>query len=469
MKKIFYISIILSVTLLFNSCAESFLDQEVPLVASEEMIYSDAEKTELALLGLYSSLKGTNCNFMGGRTYVAFDNRGDDILNIDPNLVTLQDVYRLENVAPTATVNVDTWYYAYLAINRSNVFMESMEQYGTKDILGEAKYNQFVSEAKFVRALSYYYLVNLYAQPYATHPNAIAIPLRITAIKGSGQSDCPSSSTSAIYSAILADLSDGNIQALPNANNTYNATTRASQAAAKMLKMRALMATKDWSSAITVGESISGYELASNVEAQFAAPYYTKETIFALPQSTNDRPNTQRSCNEFYAKGNICVIDKTNGVMSKAEYSLAKDKRVIAFDDNGRLAKWDEGERLQWLPIFRYAETLLNLAECYVEMGATQETKARTALEKVRRRAIAETEDPINIDALSGNTLKEAITNEKRLEFIGEGMRGIEISRKGEAYIKGTEVNVAPGAGNYIWPFPQAERVNNSQWNVLAQ
>ena len=466
MKKIFYISIILSVTFLFNSCAESFLDQEVPLVASEEMVYSDAEKTESTLLGLYYTLKGTNCNFMGGRTYVALDNRGDDIINIDPNLVTLKDVYYM-SVGLASAENVDTWYYAYLAINRSNVFLESMEQYGTKDILGDAKYNQFVAEAKFVRALSYYYLVNLYAQPYATHPNAIAIPLRLTAIKGSGHSECPSSSTSAIYSAILSDLSDGDIQALPNANNTYDATTRATQGAAKMLKMRALMATKAWSSAITVGESITGYELASNVAAQFAAPYYTKETIFALPQSTNDRPNTQRSCNEFYSRGNICVIDKKNGVMSKAEYSLATDKRVIAFDDNGRLAKWDEGERLQWLPIFRYAETLLNLAECYVESGTAD--KARAALTEVRRRAISAADDQLNIEALSANALLEAISNEKRLEFIGEGLRGIEISRKGETYIKGTEVNVAPGTSNYIWPIPQAERVNNSQLNELAK
>jgi len=153
--------------------------------------------------------------------------------------------------------------------------------------------------------------------------------------------------------------------------------------------------------------------------------------------------------------------------MSLPEYSLAKDKRVEAFDDNGRLAKWDQADKLQWIPIFRFAETKLNLAECYAKLS--NEANARAALNDVRSRSITAADDIIDVSTLSGTNLLNAITNEKRLEFLGEGLRGIEIMRKGEHFIKGTDIDVAPGSNGYTWPIPQSERVVNSLWNTLAE
>ncbi|GHT04609.1 hypothetical protein AGMMS49525_11140 [Bacteroidia bacterium] len=468
MKKDILISALLLAAAFTTGCKDSFLDQEKPLVSTEALVYTNAEKTEMTLLGLYRSFKGTNCDFMGGKTYLAFDNRGDDIENVSTNNAMLYATY-LMNTGGGDSENADAWYYAYLTINRANVFLESMEEYNTKSIIGDDTYKQYVAEAKFIRALTYYYLVNLYSTPYVVNPNARAVPLRLTAIKGSGNSDCPSSTIAQVYAAILADLSADNINALPTANGTadYDLVTRASQGAANMLKMRVLMAMDNYTEAITVGEAVKGYDLDSDVRAQFATPYYTTETIFALPQTTNNLPNTQRSPYESYgAAGEVCLIDKATGVMAKSNYSIATDKRVVAFVNDRRLTKWDISSRLQWLPIFRYAETKLNLAECYAK--TTQESKAQTALGDVRSRAITSS-DPLDVTTLSGADLLEAITNEKRLEFIGEGLRSIEIMRKGENFIKGTEINVAPSAANYTWPIPDKERAANSLWNTLAE
>ena len=473
MKKTYVISIILLATLMFSGCKESFLDQEVPLVASEELIYNDSTQTVMALQGIYSSFKGsytvdkgTEGDFMGGKAYVVFDNRGDDIKNIDPNLVTLHDTYRMQ-VGVSYQENEATWYQAYLVINRANVFIQSIEDFNTADVIGSAEAKQFVAEAKFIRSLTYFYLLHLYATPYVVDKEARAFPLRLTAIKSGGNSNCPSSKVKDVYAAILDDLQDANIQALPSASNSFDAVTRATQAAAYMLRMRVYMAMAQWQDALNDGLKVTGYTLASDVTAQFATPYYTRETIFALPQSTNDNPNTQKAPTEYYREGTICVIDKDYGVMSFPEYSLEDDERVIAFDDNGRLAKWDQSDKLQWIPIFRFAETKLNLAECYARLN--NEANARTALSDVRRRAIAAADDILDITALSGTGLLDAITKEKRLEFLGEGLRGIEIMRKGEHFIKGTDIDVAPESNNYTWPIPQSERAVNSLWSTLAE
>lgn len=465
MKKFVFISIIISAVLC--SCDETFLDQDKPLVSTEAVIYTDAGKTEMALLGLYTSLKGSNCDFMGGKTYIAFDALGEDLMDLDPNGVTLFNTYIIQ-VLPSTTENGLAWYYAYLAINRANVFIESMEEYNTADVIGSDLAKQYVAEAKFIRALSYYYLVQLYSQPYKLNKSAKAIPLRLTAIKENGQSNLPCSTNAKIYETILNDLSDSEIAALPG-----NAAikTRATKAAALMLKMRVYMNMENWQAAISAGEAISGYELVDDVAAQFATPYYTNESIFSIAQSLSDRPNTQRSPWEYYNTGRIFVIDKVGGVMSLPNYSLEDDKRVEAFDDNGILRKFPSSDRLNWIPVFRFAETKLNLAECYAQTSG-KEADARTALAAVRNRSVDPTDDPLNISGLSGTALLEAISNEKRLEFIGEGMRGLDILRKGESFVKAGSpisgpINVASQSPFYIWPIPEDERVNNSLWNEL--
>ena len=463
---IFIPVILFFMPLLFGSCSESFLDQEVPLVSTEAIIYKDAKKTEAALLGLYSSLKGTNCNYLAGRTYVAFDNRGDDITNIDPNGVTLFNTYMMR-VQSSEAENADAWYYGFLAINRANVFIESIDEYKTAEVIGDQLAKQYVAEAKFVRALSYYYLTSLYSEPYKLNKNAKAIPLRLTGIKEGGHSDAPCTTIEKIYATILNDLSDSEIAAL---SSNAALKFRATKAAANMLKMRVLMAMENWSGAIQAGEAVSGYQLVANVVSMWRTPYTTNETIFSFGMSSNDYPNTQRSAWEYYYNGRLCLIDKTYGVMSKPAYSLAADKRAV-FDNSGRLTKYDASGsdthgRFIAIPIFRFAETKLNLAECYARNN--NEGSARNALKDVRSRSIDPKDDIIDVTTLSGAALLEAITNEKRLEFIGEGMRGIEIIRKGENFIKqGGALNIGTGSPFYTWPIPEAERVNNSRWQEV--
>jgi hypothetical protein len=283
MKKIVYISFLTIVcSTLFLGCKESFLDQDRPLVDTEPIVFTNAAKTEAAVLGLYSYFKAGN--FMGGRNFIAFDVRGEDIENIDRNGVTLYNTYIMQ-VNSSHEENSTAWAAAFSAINKANVFIESIEEYETAKVIGTEKANQYVAEAKFIRGLTYYYLANMYSEPYKLNKNAKALPLRLIAIKESGHSDLASSTISKVYESILNDISDAQIAALPA---TATIKTRATKAAAYMLRMRVHMAMENWSAAITAGEAVSGYTLVDNVAAQFIPPFSTAESIYSHPMSSND-------------------------------------------------------------------------------------------------------------------------------------------------------------------------------------
>lgn len=467
MKNLTKIFAILTLVVVLASCSEKFIERPRPLVMNEEIIYSDADYIESALLGCYSAFKSSNPTFMAGLAYVVFDSRGDDIVNVS-NPVTMQHTYEMK-VLPNEMENNRIWNYAYYTINTCNIFIENLAKYECKEVLGGAKYAQFEAEAKFLRAYCYYVLVNLYSQPYCLNPNAPAVPLRLTALTSSGNNDCPLSSISEIYTQMLADCIPA---ALLDAPGTRNGVTRASKAAAHMMKMRVYMAMQQWDDAIAEGNAITGYSLADDVTALYGVDTYNNnENIFALPMSTQDNPNTQMSAAEYFsARATVCWLDLESGIMSKAGYFLPKDQRIAKLvtdpDNNGyRYSKKfvDYGQKLDWLPLMRYAETLLNLAECYSHKSDGT-AKARECLKAVRSRSIAPAEDVFDIDELSGGNLTTAIYNERRLEFICEGLRGIDIIRRGESFVKKNslvDITIEPSSDYYTWPITDSEKTYN--------
>ena len=90
-------------------------------------------------------------------------------------------------------------------------------------------------------------------------------------------------------------------------------------------------------------------------------------------------------------------------------------------NEKNQLLKFtDAAQKLDWAPIFRYAETLLNLAECYVNQGGTENEKlARECLKQVRFRSLPETSNQLDIDHLSGEDLSLADSTKRRIDESG--------------------------------------------------
>ena len=261
-------------------------------------------------------------------------------------------------VLPTATENGRIWNYAYYTINTCNIFIENLAKYNCsdKEVLGEELCAQYEAEAKFIRAYCYYVLANLYSMPYCIDPNAKAVPKRVTALMAAGNNDCPRATISEIYQQILDDCIP---DALADAPGTRDGVTRASKAAAHMMRMRIYMAMQDWDKAIAEGELVTGYSLSADVAELYGQDTYkSPEMIFALPMSTQDNPNTQMSAAEYFsAKATVAWLDTESGIMSQAGYFLPKDQRIAKLvsepDGNGyQYSKKfvDYGQKLDWLP-----------------------------------------------------------------------------------------------------------------------
>jgi hypothetical protein len=145
--------------------------------------------------------------------------------------------------------------------------------------------------------------------------------------------------------------------------------------------------------------------------------------------------------------------------------SGACSEKIISFAPGSRSSgglpnnKWDESRMpvpytlsqrnsgINWVQM-RMDDVILMLAETYAELG--KETEAKAELTKVRSRAFAAADqtDKVTtyIAGLTGDALKEAIAQERKLELAGEGFRRYDLIRTGKLPQKIMDLRTAQSA-----------------------
>ena len=458
--------------LVLTSCGDDFLDKNPKLDVTETDIYASEKLIDATMAGVYTRFK--NSSFAGGNIAVIFDNRSDDFVNTGNNTYAHSDTYNM-TVGQNSTMNPGFFQAGYLAINAANTLKENLENRQNLPI-SESKRQQYIASCLFIRDISWYYLAQVYSQPYAYDPNSKAIPVHTEAVTGPGHNEARLWTIGEIYDQIIQDLSSAAISALPASGASFNPTVP-SQPAVHMLLQRIYMAKQEWQKAIEEGEKVTGFTLSASVREMFDAPYHTQENIYSLPFTNTERGGGNPASYISSGAGYIDTLNARNGIITIPAYRLPTDSRTqfIKVDPaTGRetwYEKYDEYTTpLEWIHIFRYAETLLNLSESYYNIG--DEAKAAELLHQVRSRSIP-TGDILDVRSLKGETLKEAIYNERRAEFLGEGIRGLDISRRAEDFIhpaatrtngKWDTVVVATPSNRtaYCWTLPSYEILVNT-------
>ena len=458
--------------LVLTSCGDDFLDKNPKLDVTETDIYASEKLIDATMAGVYTRFK--NSSFAGGNIAVIFDNRSDDFVNTGNNTYAHSDTYNM-TVGQNSTMNPGFFQAGYLAINAANTLKENLENRQNLPI-SESKRQQYIASCLFIRDISWYYLAQVYSQPYAYDPNSKAIPVHTEAVTGPGHNEARLWTIGEIYDQIIQDLSSAAISALPASGASFDPTVP-SQPAVHMLLQRIYMAKQQWQEAIREGEKVTGFTLSPSVRDMFDAPYHTQENIYSLPFTNTERGGGNPASYISSGAGYIDTLNARNGIITIPAYRLPTDSRTqfIKVDPaTGRetwYEKYDEYTTpLEWIHIFRYAETLLNLSESYYNIG--DEAKAAELLHQVRSRSIP-TGDILDVRSLKGETLKEAIYNERRAEFLGEGIRGLDISRRAEDFIhpaatrtngKWDTVVVATPSNRtaYCWTLPSYEILVNT-------
>lgn len=461
-------------------CQKSLLN---PLPASDMpdyIVFDNADRIASQLNGMYTVMK--NGKFLGGKYQIANEVRGEDYNNELSNNVTLQATWK-RIVGNEVQEVKEIWSQGYLTINNANLFIDGMNAKGTK-VVGDSLSKIYIGEAKFIRALSYFCLQQLYARPYwdgnGSKPGMILYTQGHTE-KGN-YSKARSTSTET-YAQIIQDLNDAEGVLPKLAPGSQAATTHANWYSVIALKVRVYLFMGQYANVLTEAAKIvsaaepfvspGGHGLVADINKLYASPYTTVESIFSLPftGTSGDYPGTQTQLGFYFSpkalplQGNGEYSLLSTGIIADSSWKSATDARRKLLTKVGAkyyMTKFAAPPPFtDWAPILRYAEVLLNLAEAKVRVSNSVDAGALALLNAVRHRS-----DPSVTfaagDFASPQALIDQILKEKHIELLGEGFRSMEVTRTGATFAaRATYIAVPPTASNYIWPISSDELVYN--------
>ncbi len=476
MKKILYFFAALSFALL-SSCEGDFLDTDPKTSIDEAQAFNTPGKILAQVNNLYGQLQKSI--FYGGRYIIFNEQRSDEFGQNDGNAATGSAVWN-QNVASTNEYVNDLWSAAYSAINASNILMDQLSN--TK-VISDSLAKLYIAEARFVRALSYLSLVQTYAKPFNLDKTAPGVPLRLTPIRSAGFNDLARSSVEEVYNQILADL-DFAEQNLPVSYSTSQLnSSRAHKATAIALKTRVYLNQNNVDKVIEESAKLvplqspfvyqaSGisHQLESSVSALYTGSYTGAESIFSIPflNSTTETPPSQYSLAFTYLAQPILFL-ANGGIVADPALSNPLDARSGLIGVNSAKLKVLKKFGIttapfrDYVPVLRYAEVMLNYAEAAAIKGDL--TLAANLLLAVRQRAHASYQFPADKISTKDELIK-TILNERRIEFLGEGLRLQDLQRNvltlpAKTGSIGTAPEVLSTAKNYIWPIPSGELSTN--------
>lgn len=464
------------------SCQTDLLDPVPETSISDVVAFDTPSRVLQGVNGLYSGVKSGN--FLGGRFFVYVDIRADNFLNETTNGVTGLETWRHTEISTTNEVN-NLWSAAYTAINRCNLFLEGIDANAAKYVVPDFPADfatvtvpQYKAEARFLRALSYLCLVQLYARPYADgNGSKEGLPLRLIGETSSSNNDLARSTVAEIYTQILDDLTFAE-QNLPTTYTTdYLNTTRAHRNTAIALKTRAYLGMGQYANVITEANKIvsagapfsasSGvaHALQPTFAAVFTAPYTTKESIFSMPFTTNNLPGTQNGLGSYYNPGPAGIGDYSlnptgiYGDLANWPDTDARRAMTSIAATKPYLRKFPTGpQHTDYAPVIRYSEILLNLSEAIARTTAGVDARALELLNAVRQRSDAS----VTWAPADNAELIAAIKTERNIELLGEGFRSADFMRVLEDIPgKGTVTAIPATAAIYVWPIPITELNTN--------
>ncbi|WP_316846539.1 RagB/SusD family nutrient uptake outer membrane protein [Pedobacter psychrodurus] len=466
-----------------SSCKKDFLTTAPDTSLPIEDAFANPDRILSQVNGIYAGVK--NGQFYGGRYLIYNDIRGEDFVVNKPNGVTGLDTWRFNLVSNTNEV-VNLWGAIYAAINRANLVIEGVN--ANASLLTPAVAKQYIAEAKFLRGLCYYSALQLYAKPYITDNGAsLGVPLRLKGEKDLTGNDLKRSTVAEVYTQILKDLNE----AEPDLALTLPTTaisTRASRNTAIALKTRIYLAMGNLPSVVTEADKIvsatapfkattgTPLQLEANITNVFGGAYVgnatATEAVLSFPMTDLNAPGTQNQLAYYYnvspnqAGGNEEYFLNPTGILANPVFAAgstdARKGLTAVSGANTYLAKFKKpSPYTDYIPVIRYAEVLLNLAEATV---VTDPTRSIALLTAVRQRSNPGYVFPAT-DLLPAN-LKNTILTERRIELLGEGFRSPDVMRLGAGFTaksgpQGTAPAIPFNTAGYIWPISANEVQNN--------
>jgi len=476
--------------ILFSGC-DTFLTENLKGSFSTETFYKNDKQAIQAINGVYNAISFSSADNV---IWVFGDVASDDAVKGgnpgDQTEITYIDAFTANSTNGMTNIY---WKFAYEAIARANNVIANVPAVP----MDEGLKNRILGEAKFIRAYSYFNLVNIFGK----------IPLKLLPQLSQETINVPLSEITDIYIQIEKDLSEA--AAVLPVSYTSPDIGRATKGAALAMLGKASLFQQKWAAAsgyfqqvdeLKVGD-LKLYNLLPNYADNFKLAFENStESVFEIQQLTGQNPFTGNAMNQWFApaaEGGYYFNAPTKSLVEAFEQSATGevDPRLdasIGRDGqpwlNGDLfsSSWSSATgyltKKHQQPLsevssslkgdgdlnyiyLRYADVLLMNAEAYNETGNTEQALAN--LNKVRQRARASFAGTPPVDLLADITttdqslIRTAIQKERRVELAQEFHRYFDLTRWGKTVAEaalGPDFNYE--TKRYL-PIPQAEIDSN--------
>ncbi|WP_281867662.1 RagB/SusD family nutrient uptake outer membrane protein [Flavobacterium sp. GSB-24] len=421
-KNICLFSLQLMAALLSVSCNDLVeIDPPKTEVLDTDVFKTDANANS-ALVGMYSSMI-TDANILN----VGF---GASLSADETDPVNANDFMYLNfgtnDLTSTDFGAANYWERIYKIIYQTNSIIDN----STKSTgMSPAGKSSIIAEAKFTRALNYFYLVNMFGP----------VPLAVTSDAKVNMA-LPRASTAEVYAQIVSDLTDAETN-LPSDYSSYGGKRdRPNKSAASALLAKVYLYTGDYVNAekkATAVISNSGlYELLPKEQLNNVFLKDSRENIFGL--NTETETGHFLSYEDYYylygslynSSGPVYVLTSSlanafeAGDLRKAAWTGTFNFDGTDYYYSSKYKSIDgTGSALEYSIVLRLSEIYLIRAEAWAMQNNM--ANARNDLNAIRNRAgLADNE------SASQSGVLDAIIQEKRIElFLEYGNRWFDLKR----------------------------------------
>lgn len=336
----------------------------------------------------------------------------------------------------------------YQSIFRANTVLENLDK-------ATSMRDNLEGQAKFVRALSHFQLVQFFAQPFGftTENSHLGVPIRLTTSIDPGVR----ATVKQVYDQIIADLKVAEVK-LPDENGGY-----ATRWAAKALLAKVYFQMNDYPNAyLYSNQVISSNKFVLDTYISRFSETGSKESIFKIINTISAYETGGELRGQFRSDFNLPTFRFTTDFY--ASVNTTNDTRKVLYDNvkyPGFIVTTKYNKDRFEVPVIHLTEIKLIRAESAAETN-TNLTVAAQDINDILARAYNNTRSiPL---ASSASLIRTNARFERGIEMAGEGNRISEIKRigaKGENIDKRGAVWNCPGL---VLQFPQGEMASNTSF-----
>jgi starch-binding outer membrane protein, SusD/RagB family len=404
MKKIFYL--LYTLVLVSATACKKFVNVNPTGQTTKAITFENVENATSAVNGMYFDLS-TQGNIYCSLLYTNISLMADELKTVNAAATP----FAVNSVTPQLLTLTPYWHGYYAMINHANLVLDNLSSVPG---LSGAQMASWKAEAKFIRAIAYMGLVQLFGK----------VP-KVTSSAWRDNEDLPRSPVPDIYALIGQDLKEAAGGLPHDYGDPAKDRIRATKGAANALLVKYYMLQKDWNNAVASATAVINDSSTYQLESSYANIFTDNsvESILELWYSSQTPSLLSSSFGASRGRGSVPQYGPSDEVLAAFAASTNDDRAAISIG-HGTVNKY---------PTTTSRSKVLRLGDIYLlraeaECQLNQLTNALADLNVIRTRAKV---DPST--AADQASLLLAIENERYLELAFEGQRWFDLVRTSRA------------------------------------